>query len=108
MSEMERNVGKMKFLFDELTPERLAELCDKAGVEHDEETLLDKCYEKYTKINNKWYEIIEHKCTGECDFWAKVSKEGDIITFDTYHYNGGAYWTEVVENALKDLEEESK
>lgn len=31
---------------------------------------------------------------------ANVNEDGSI-DFETYHYNGGAYWTEVVESALK-------
>ncbi|ALP47190.1 hypothetical protein phiGrn1_0305 [Vibrio phage phi-Grn1] len=32
---------------------------------------------------------------------ADVQENGDIH-FETYHYNGGAHWTEVVEGALRE------
>lgn len=32
---------------------------------------------------------------------ADVQDNGDIH-FETYHYNGGAHWTEVVEGALRE------
>ncbi|AAQ64257.1 hypothetical protein KVP40.0188 [Vibrio phage KVP40] len=35
---------------------------------------------------------------------ADVQENGDIH-FETYHYNGGAHWTEVVEDALREVKQ---
>ena len=88
MSEMEHNKGK-------LIP---------TGV--DTENFTEEDYEAYSEngfavIDGEIYEIEwEVKC-GELYGFAYVEENKDgSIDFNTYHYNGGGHWSEVVEQAL--------
>lgn len=54
-------------------------------------------------IDGEIYEVEwEVKSEEDCPYFAdvKVNTDGSI-DFHTLHYNGGAYWTEVVEGALE-------
>lgn len=59
--------------------------------------------ESIIKMGNKWYEVIwEIQGVNDAPEFALAQKQEDgSIEFHTYHYNGGAHWTEVVERALK-------
>ena len=90
MSEYERNKGK-------LIP---------VGV--DTEHFTDDDFETYTEngfavIDGEVYEV-QWEVKGDTDTpeFADVcvNKDGSI-DFHTYHYNGGAYWTEIIEDVIK-------
>lgn len=54
-------------------------------------------------IDGEIYEVEwEIKGEKDCDYFAdvKVNTDGSI-DFHTLHYNGGTYWTEVIEGALE-------
>jgi hypothetical protein len=106
---MEHNKGK-------LIPFEMNEEVAKALVEAKGET-LDEDYDSYLEqvkddctwfdedlceINSKWYKVDFEIRRGELYGFAEAkTNEDGSIDFNTYHYNGGAYWTEVVEGALK-------
>lgn len=105
MSQMEYNKGKL--VLETRPVEEVAE---------DVVTLLPKWYtskvdyfkddaiydSNYTYINGKLYRIEWEIRNGELDWLRNVHVEdnGDI-NFETYHYNGGGHWTEIVESCLK-------
>lgn len=95
MSEMEYNKGK-------LVP---------TGV--DTELFSEDDFETYREngfevIDGEVYEVQWEIRRGDLDEIARASVDDDgAIHFETYHYNGGAHWTEVVEQAL-DKQQENK
>lgn len=91
MSDYERNKGKL------------------IPIHIDTEHFTDEEWETYEEngfavIDGEIYEVQwEVKQENDVPEFAQVSKNPDgTIDFHTYHYNGGAHWTEVVENALND------
>lgn len=63
----------------------------------------DPEYFKLAKINGKFYKVEWEIREGELYGFADVkANEDGTIDFDTWHYNGGAHWTEVVECALNE------
>lgn len=88
MSEMEHNKGK-------LIP---------IGV--DTEHFTEEDYEYYTEhgytvIDVEIYEVEwESKHENLSDFAYVTENDDGSIDFHTYHYNGCAHWTDVVEDAL--------
>ena len=110
MSEMEHNKGK-------LIPFEMNEEVAKALVEAKGESLesyynsyLEQMSDDYTwydedlaKVAGKWYKVEFEIKAGELLYGFAEAKENEdgSINFDTYHYNGGGHWTEVVEGALK-------
>lgn len=89
MSDMEHNKGR-------LIP---------TGI--DTELFDEEAFEAYTEngfvvIDGEIYKVEWEIQRGELyDFaYVDVNEDGSI-NFNTYHYNGGAHWTEVVENALE-------
>lgn len=109
MSQMERNKGK-------LIPTEITEEVAKQAV-IDKGYLLQEYYENYleqfsddpswyaenvVRVDGRWYRVEFEIEGGDLDFFANVKKNPDgSIDFDTYHYNGGGHWTEVVAGALK-------
>ena len=58
----------------------------------------------YAIVNDKIYQVQwEIRREDDVPEFAdvKVNEDGSI-DFHTYHYNGGGYWTEVVEGALEE------
>lgn len=109
MSEMEHNKGK-------LIPFEMTEEVAKALVEAKGEldstyytSYIEQVEDDYTwfdeslcKINGKWYKVEFEIKRGELYGFAEAKENEDgSINFNTYHYNGGGHWTEVVEGALK-------
>lgn len=108
MSDMEHNKGK-------LIPFTLTEEVAKGLVQSKNEH-LDDFYENYveqvsddpswydeslTRVNDKWYKVEFEIERGDLYGFAKAKENEDgSINFDTYHYTGGAHWTEVVEDVL--------
>lgn len=89
MSEMEYNKGK-------LIP---------TGI--DTELFDDEAFDQYMEngyevIDSEIYEVIWETRRGELYDFCNVKENDDgSIEFETYHYNGGGHWTELVENKLK-------
>lgn len=90
MSEMERNKGKL------------------IPVDVDTEHFTEEDYETYQEngfvvIDNQIYEVEwETQRDTDCyDFADVIENDDGTINFHTYHYNGGAHWTELIEDALK-------
>ena len=106
MSDYERNRGKLtptSLTVDEIftivggTEEDLSIYEDKEGY------ISDQCVDKYVFIGDKIYEseFSVRRETDSLEFAEVIENDDGIIYFHTYHYNGGAYWSEVVENELK-------
>lgn len=89
MSDMEYNKGK-------LIPTNIdTELFD--------EDALDQYIENgYEVIDGEIYEVKWETRRGElCSLCNVTENEDGSIDFETYHYNGSAHWTELVEKKLK-------
>ena len=89
MSDMERNKGK-------LVP---TDITTEGFTDGD----WDEFYEKgLYAINGKVYSVIwEVEQDTDCSEFADVVvNEDGTINFHTYHYNGGAHWSEVVGDEL--------
>lgn len=110
MSEMEHNKGKL--IPFEMTEEVAKKIVVGAGEALDTEyykTYQEQVEEDFTwfdeslcKINGKWYKVEFEIKRGELYGFAEaIENEDGSINFNTYHYNGGGHWTEVVEDALK-------
>lgn len=111
MSDYERNKGKMiPFeMTEEVAKEFVLNKREELSAHYKSylEQLSDDpgYYTDYSleRMGNKFYKI-EWEVEGASDVpdFAEVSVNSDgSINFHTYHYNGGAHWTEVVERALK-------
>ena len=89
MSEMEYNKGK-------LIP---------TGI--DTELFDDDAFDQYMEngyevIDGEIYEVSWEIRRGELYDFCNVKENDDgSIEFETYHYNGGGHWTELVEKKLK-------
>lgn len=89
MSEMEYNKGK-------LIP---------TGI--DTEMFDDDAFDKYMEngyevIDGEVYDVEWETRRGELYGFCNVKENDDgSIEFETYHYNGGGHWTELVEKKLK-------
>lgn len=88
MSQMEHNKGR-------LVPTHI-----------DTELFDDDAFEAYSEngyvvMDGEIYSVEWEIKGGELYGFADVSQDRyGNIEFNTYHYNGGAHWTEVVEEAL--------
>lgn len=59
---------------------------------------------KYVRIGGNYYEVFwEVRGEEDCSYFCEVEKDdrNGSIHFHTLHYNGGAYWTELLEEELK-------
>lgn len=106
MSDMEHNKGTLVPF--EMTEEYAKTLVLSQNEELTHESYLEQVLTDFSwydtdveKIGDKFYtvrwEIQRGQLYGFAD--AKENMDG-TIDFNTYHYNGGAHWTEVVEDAL--------
>ena len=98
MSDYERNKGKL-IPFNG-TVEYLSKLLNK---EVDVDDLSYDTGGMYEIVNDKIYQVQWEIRRGDDvpEFADITVNEDGSIDFHTYHYNGGAHWTEVVENALE-------
>lgn len=115
MSEMEFNKGKL-FLVSYNSMEFARELAkrnpehfpgDLSAYEDDDvmDFLLDS-YEKYAVIGDKVF-LIKWELQGETEAYInELEKIDGGYSFFTYHYNGGAHWTELVEQKMQELNSE--
>lgn len=90
MSDMEHNKGK-------LIPVNL-------DLESYDEDALDELLHdnNWCLIDGEVYSVQWEVRRGELYDFAQVKQNDDgSIDFNTYHYNGGGHWTEVIENALE-------
>ena len=89
MSDMEYNKGK-------LIPTNI-----------DTELFDDDAFDQYMEngyevIDGEIYEVSWETRRGELYSLCNVTENEDgSIDFETYHYNGGAHWVELVEGKLK-------
>lgn len=110
MSDMERNKGKL--IPFNLTEAVAKQLVQSKGEELDDffENYLEQVSDDYTwydeslcRVNDKWYKVEFEVRKGDSYEFAEVTENEDgTVDFHTYHYNGGAHWTEVVEDALNE------
>lgn len=112
MSDYESHSGKLR-LVKPLENETFEEQCKRLWVENGKEgeyfnvgEFFDELYEKYLNVNDKLWEIIEHKEYGDEDdmFCRLYDNKDGTFSFHTRFYNGGTYLTEMVTEALERLE----
>ena len=100
MSEMEYNKGK-------LIPVDMDELLEKHPQWGDKLTLWDEILEDPEDfdceiVNGKPYTVQwEHRKDETLEIAKATENEDGTIDFETYHYNGCAHWTEMVEEGLE-------
>lgn len=115
MSNMEYNKGKL--IPFNLTEDVAKALVDAKGSELATyyDSYLEQVEDDYSwydedlaQIGGKWYKVVwEVKYDTNTYEFAEACKNKDgSIDFHTYHHNGGAYWTEVVERALEEKNNE--
>lgn len=106
MSYMEYNKGKLfptTMGYDELFNYLGGVLDNISDGYSREEWCRDNCYNSnFEVIDGKIYKVVwEVKGGDELPELLDLTRHSDgTIEFETYHYNGGAHWTEVVEGAL--------
>ena len=90
MSDMEWNKGKLIPVNIDLE-------------NYDEDSLEDLLHDNdWYLIDGEVYSVEWEVKGGELYEFSHVKENEDgSIDFNTYHYNGGGHWTEVVENALE-------
>lgn len=105
MSDYEHNKGKLIPLgpMDEERAERLI-----GGIPEWASTAIeaiDDDPENYgiVKIGAEYYRVEFEVNGGQMisEFCTIEKKDNGVILFNSQHYNGGAHWTEVVEEAIK-------
>lgn len=116
MSEMEYNKGTLiKVTSDvENFVRQLGEKTDMKGMCFDFEDMsecidfLQYFYdEKYQVINNKVYLVDFEIRRGDLDQISNVQQVSPVeYKFETYHYNGGGHWTDLVSRELLKAKEE--
>ena len=110
MSEHERNIGTLtpiKFDNAEEWAEKLAGDTRKETTHDSYDSFLEMVMDDpdhygFEVINNKPY-LVEFDMKGgdEIREFCEIEEGRDgSIRFDSYHYNGGGHWTELVENAI--------
>ncbi len=106
MSQMEYNKGKLlptKTSYDNLFKELGGEPSNISEGYTKEEWCRDNCYDgDYEILNDKIYKVVWEVRRGEePPELMNLTKHSDgSVDFETYHYNGGAHWTEIVEAKL--------
>lgn len=106
MSQMEYNKGKLVLetrSIEEVAEEVVVVLPEWYSSKVDyfnDDAIHDS---NYTYIKDILYRVEWEVRNGELDALRNVHVEGNgDINFETYHYNGGGDWTEVVESCLKE------
>lgn len=107
MSRMEYNKGKLiptDYTFESLAIELGydPEIDSYCG-DNLETYCRDMCYDSgYEIVNDKIYKVDFEVERGELHELCNTQELQDgSIMFETHHYNGGAHWTELVEEKLK-------
>ena len=106
MSEMERNKGRL-IPVNKSIDEIVYSLTDNIGsYDSKKEWFDDYCHDYgYCTINGKVFEVFfEVRHDAYLEFCDLVQNGDGSISFHECHYNGGAYWTEVVSDALEKIE----
>lgn len=105
MSDYERNRGKLIPI--ELTEDKAREICADLNIQISDyydnwiDCLLEERFYDYLRISNAFYKLEDYKREEEPQEWADITKNNDgSFSFDTYHYNGGGHWTELLEDKL--------
>lgn len=113
MSRMEYNKGRMK-VYSTKELETLAKQIitdeDSESYKNKVECLLDNPYhylgDDFCVIGDDLYGVEFEVRDSELDYINNLEIDSDgILHFETYHYNGGGNWTELVESKLKKLKE---
>ena len=115
MSETVRECGKF-IKVDTLSTETLEDTCMRICMikglksleeytyyDTYEELLLGELYENYFEYNNELYEIVQLKKVDPYEDYINIEKNGNIYSFDTLYYNGGACLSEILEEGLDKL-----
>ncbi len=112
MSDYESHSGKLRIV--ELKENETKEqLCKRLWIENEqseedfknESSLFEEFYNKYFDVNDKVWEVIEHKKMGdEDDMFCNLHDNKDgTYSFHTRFYNGGTCMSEMVTEVLEKL-----
>lgn len=99
MSDMEHNKGKLIPVSYKEIEKAIPPLEGEDRYDH-----MDRIYDgSFVNLGDKLYRVEWEIKRGELYDFAYVDKNEDgSINFNTWHYNGSAHWTEVVEGALNE------
>lgn len=101
MSQDERVTGKLRVI--DITEDEAKAECKRLNIDfYDESWINTLCVEsdRYCYLKGVGVCKIEEIITKDI-YGCKININESIIEFDAIFYNGGAHWTEVVENAIK-------
>lgn len=105
MSETERIKGRLVLI--NISENEAKDICQKHGIEwYDKSWIytLAAEHDDYCYLKNIGLCKVEYLKSGDI-YGCTIRKDGDVIEFDAVYYNGGAHWTEVVEDALSKINE---
>lgn len=106
MSEFERNKGKLTPVYmTENTKEQFATQVINGELPsyYDSywEMLFDNAEEYgYAEIGDKLYRLEMEDVDDDAEYCNVTKNDDGSFSFESYHYNGGAHWTELLEGKL--------
>lgn len=116
MSDYESHSGKLRLVepkenetLDQLKKRVWSERSGNKEEEYEVKgNLEDDYYDDYFEVDGKLWEVIEHEEMGdEDDMFCRLHDNKDgTISFHTRFYNGGTCFSEMVTEALEELNEE--
>ena len=105
MSDYERNTGKLYPKTEQEVKESLENIEGFDDYDNLEEAAMELHYyvedvEQYLLLNGNWYLLVDHKQPNPYVSYCDITEHEDFIEFSSYHYNGGAHFTELIEEAI--------
>ncbi len=104
MSRYEYNKGKL-VPFGVMDEERAISIVKEVPKYYDNaiDAIREDAEYGVVELNGEWYQVSFDIRRGDFDpdFCDIQRNENGTINFSSNHYNGGAHWTEVLEEALK-------
>ncbi len=112
MSDYEKRSGLIRLVKPDLG-ETLEEQCLRLWIENGEpeekyskHILFDEYYNKYFRIDNQVWEFLENTKEDPYDSYCKLTKNtDDTYSFSTFFYNGGSSESEMIAQALQNIEQ---
>ena len=106
MSDYERNTGKLYPKTEQEVQQALENIGGFDDYDNLEEAATELYYDsetedQYLLINEGWYLLVDHEKPNAYDSYCDITEHDDHIEFSSYHYNGGAHFTELIEEALE-------
>ena len=106
MSDYERNTGKLYPKTEQEVQQALENVEGFSEYDNLREAAAELYYdseieEQYLSLNGNWYLLVDHEESNPYDSYCDVTKHDDHVEFNTFHYNGAAHFTELIEEALE-------